>query len=754
MKKPCHGARAASLPIAVLVLAALLWTASAWAAAAGAQGGEGRPYVEGEILVKYRPWVPRAAVEMQNHKYGARRIRSFERLGVHHLGLPEGLSVAEAVRLFREAPEVLYAEPNYVVRPALLPNDADFSEQWYLHNVGQAFLGGLRGTFDADIDAPEAWDVHQAAGAVIVAVVDTGVDYTHPELSANIWTNPGEANCSNGVDDDQNEYADDCRGWNFVSNNNNPMDDFVDLQGNPGHGTLGAGIIGAVGNNGSGIAGINWAVQVMPLKFMNSAGDGTVDKEIQAIYYAIDMGADIINASYGLSGFSTAERDAIQAARDAGILFVAAAGNDGSNNDATAFYPASHDLENIISVAASSYDDTLASFSNYGATSVDLAAPGAWIYSTVPYAAPLGADDFDFASGTSFAAPMVSGAAALVKSRNPSAAYSVIKGVILASVDNKGYPVMTGGRLNLFRAVSTDLGGATPLAPTGLLASAASTSSVSLSWSDNSSNETGFEVERRTGAAAFAPLVTRPANSSSYTDTGLGEATAYSYRVRAVNASGASGYSNEASTVTLPNAPSGLTAQAVSASQIDLAWTDNSSGEDGVRIERSEAGGAFAQVAVTGPNAVAYSDSGLSAATAYAYRVRAFTSGGNSAYSNQASAATDGSAPAGGGGGGGGCFIATAAYGSRLAPEVAALREFRDRYLMTNAPGRALVAFYYRVSPEMADYIRRHPAMRGAARAALAPVVVAARYPGAALALLVCGAAVLVYYRGRRRKRR
>jgi subtilisin family serine protease len=257
-----------------------------------------------------------------------------------------------------------------------------------LNNTGQT-----GGTSDVDIDAPEAWDITTGNSNVVVAVLDSGVDYNHPDLINNMWTNPGEI-AGNGLDDDNNGMIDDVRGWDFVDDDNDPMD-------SDDHGTHVAGTIAAEGNNGNGITGVVWTAQIMPLRFLNAFGSGSVADAIEAIDYAIENGANIVNASYGSYTSSTAERDAIVRARDAGILFVAAAGNDNWNNDsATKHYPSGYDLANIIAVAATDESDARASFSNYGVTSVDVAAPGTSILSARPDRQTVWSDNFESGLGS------------------------------------------------------------------------------------------------------------------------------------------------------------------------------------------------------------------------------------------------------------------------------------------------------------------------------------------------------------------
>jgi subtilisin family serine protease len=291
------------------------------------------------------------------------------------------MTVEEALEIYRNDPDVEYVEPNYRRYATAIPNDTFFSNLWGLSNAG-----------DTDIDGPEAWDITQGTSNIVVAVLDSGVDYNHPDLFNNMWTNSGEI-AGNGVDDDGNGKIDDIRGWDFVDDDNDPMD-------SNDHGTHVAGTVAAEGDNGIGVTGVSWSAQIMPLRFLDAFGSGSVADGIDAIDYAIENGADIINASYGSYTFSAAERDAISRARNAGILFVAAAGNDSWNNDSlTTHYPSSYDLDNIIAVAATEQNDNLASFSNFGATSVDVAAPGTNIFSSRPDRQTVWSDDFESGFG-------------------------------------------------------------------------------------------------------------------------------------------------------------------------------------------------------------------------------------------------------------------------------------------------------------------------------------------------------------------
>jgi C1A family cysteine protease len=324
--------------------------------------------------------------------------------------------------------------PTEVTGQALIPNDPSIYSLWGMYNYGQT-----GGTVDADIDAPEAWAINTGSPSVIIAVIDTGVDYTHPDLAANMWTNTGEI-ADNGIDDDGNGYIDDVRGWNFYAWTNNPWDDHS-------HGTHCAGTIAGVGNNNRGVAGVCWTAKIMPLKFLSSSGGGWTSDAVSAILYANRMGAHVLSNSWGGGGYSQSLKDAIDASS---AVVVCAAGNDGLNTDTSPNYPSAYVSPNIIAVAATDHNDYLAYFSNYGYSSVDVAAPGVNIYSTTP------SNGYGTKSGTSMATPHVSGLAGLLKSTNPSLTNSQIIEVIKSSVDKKSSLtglVGTGGRINAAQAV-------------------------------------------------------------------------------------------------------------------------------------------------------------------------------------------------------------------------------------------------------------------------------------------------------------
>src|SRR3989442_4696707 len=342
----------------------------AQAASAAKSQTLGDRFVPGEALVKFKAGTGKPDKETIRSGLGAQKVHEF-RSHAEHWKLPPGLSTEQAIARLRRNPHVEYAEPNYVLHAVLSPNDQSYSLLWGLNNRGQT--GGLPGS---DISAEAAWSVTTGDRAVVVGVVDSGIDYTHPDLAANIWTNPGEIP-GNGIDDDQNGFVDDVHGWDFYNNDNDPMDDF-------GHGTHVAGIIGAVGDNNLGVTGVAWSVSLVPLKFLGSSGSGPTSAAVRAIDYATRMGVRILNNSWGNEDFSQTLAEAIAAAGASDVVFVAAAGNLSSNNDQTPFYPAGYNFPNVISVAAVDPFDQKASFSNYGPMSVPIAAPGKDILRTLP----------------------------------------------------------------------------------------------------------------------------------------------------------------------------------------------------------------------------------------------------------------------------------------------------------------------------------------------------------------------------------
>ena len=404
-----------------------------------------------EILVRFKAGVTQQTIESITSRLNddvEDQIEAVE--GLEVIEDEDNRKADEVVAQYRALSEVEYAEPNSEIKldhdnagKHVHANDELFFKQWGLFNHGQD-----GGKFGADISAMRAWAVTTGSDQVVVAVLDSGVDYTHPDLAKNIWRRPEIIKAYQDDDLTAEGPVDDIHGFNVAEDTGDPMDD-------NGHGTHCAGIIGAEGGNEFGIAGVNWTVRIMALKFMDAEGAGTTSDAIEAINYVINrkragVNVRVISASWGSTVKSRALEDVIRKAGDEGILIVAAAGNASSDNDLTPHYPASYNLNNVISVAAVNRFEELTSFSNYGANSVHVAAPGEAIMSTWLN------HDFQERKGTSMATPFVAGVAALVLATNPTISIDDLRARLLSSVDPvwslKG-KVSTGGRINAAKAV-------------------------------------------------------------------------------------------------------------------------------------------------------------------------------------------------------------------------------------------------------------------------------------------------------------
>lgn len=370
-------------------------------------------------------------------------VRPLGNYGVFLVNLPAGVTVPQAIEKLKGQPGVRYAEPNWIGEWANTPNDPDYSRMWAMENTGQS-VNGVAGRPDADTDADSAWDQTTGSPAVLVAIVDSGTDYRHPDLAANIYTNSNEI-AGNGIDDDANGYIDDVNGYDFADGDADPMD-FV------GHGTHVSGTVGAVGNNGIGTVGVNWNVSILPSKIGADFGGPITSAAIEALNYAVSMGAAVSNHSYTVFPTQALE-DAIINARANNHIVVVAAGNNSSNNDFNPVYPASYPQDNIVVAAATDQNDGLAGFSNRGFNSVDIGAPGVNIWSTTPTAGSLFyGPDYDFSDGTSMASPMVAGAVAMLRSVSPSASYQTIIQALYDGADRLPSlfgRVSSGSRLNI-----------------------------------------------------------------------------------------------------------------------------------------------------------------------------------------------------------------------------------------------------------------------------------------------------------------
>ncbi len=406
------------------------------------QFGPREKYVKGELLVKFGAGADSDQARTANRSVGSVELERLGDLGWQRVRIPPGMTMDEAIREYKRTEGVLEVQPNYYYRLQLTPNDTQFGSQWGM----------------TKISAPAAWNLQTGSSSVVVAVIDTGIRYTHEDLASNIWFNPGET-FGNGIDDDANGYIDDFIGWDFYSNDNLPLD--APLGGITGHGTHVAGIIGAIGNNGVGVTGLNWNVRLMTIKIYGTQGDDTTSAMLISAYnYVRGMKARgvnvrVTNNSYGgcaeACGFDQATKDAIDALGDLGILNVFAAGNAGNNNDITPFYPGSYDSPSILAVAGSNQTDD--NVFSYGINSVDLAAPGFGILSTYNTGQDNG---YVTLSGTSMATPHVAGAAALLAAQNPNLSAASIKATLMNTVDilpQWASLVKTGGRLNVDRAL-------------------------------------------------------------------------------------------------------------------------------------------------------------------------------------------------------------------------------------------------------------------------------------------------------------
>lgn len=436
-------------------------------------------FVEGELLVKVSgPLSPdNVNIARLNGELGSTTIGYFDSIGVVHVQLPAGESLTNALDTASKLPYVEYAQRNNVYVLANTPNDPDYGSLWGMNQVN-----------DIDIDAPEAWDITTGSSSVVVGVIDSGVDYNHVDLAGNMWTNPGEI-AGNGVDDDANGFVDDVYGWDFVNNDSNPAPAGGSCGG---HGTHVAGTIGAVGNNNTGVVGVNWNVNIAALKvfedlfgFFCTTSDSAL---VGAIQYSGDMGIPVTNNSWGGGSASAAIENAIDAA---GNLFVAAAGNGGAdgvgdNNDTTPNYPSNYPLANILAVAASQSDGTRASFSNFGSTTVDLAAPGAAILSTLP------GNTYGSYSGTSMATPHVAGAAALLLSADPTLSVADLKQLLMDGTDPSPIQTVTNGHLNVFNSLQLmGSGGATVIAGTTPLNGTTPAPGDTIDWESSLTNTGG-----------------------------------------------------------------------------------------------------------------------------------------------------------------------------------------------------------------------------------------------------------------------
>lgn len=522
--------------------------------------------IPGNILVRFKTNAPQSVVQQVLGLSKSSMVRSYSLIpGLAHVRTTQRSE--QAIATLSANPWVELAEPDYVVQKLATPNDPYFGRQWGLHNIGQT-VNSVAGTPDADIDMPEAWNVTTGNPSMVIAVIDTGTQWGHPDLAANIWTNTEEIP-DNGIDDDGNGFVDDVRGWDFFDDDNNPDDE-------DGHGTHTAGTIAAEGNNGIGVTGVTWNCKIMPLRFIGPNGGSTSDA-IAALNYAVAKGVKVSNNSWGGGGYSSLMYDAIRRAAAAGHIFVAAAGNSSQNTDSTPSYPASYNLDNILSVAATDNLDGLASFSNYGMTTVDLGAPGVNIASTYM------GGGYAWLSGTSMAAPHVAGVVALVYQQNPGFTYTQVINRILSTprpVPSLLNKTRTGGVLNAVAALDGNMPPTVQiLSPSsGSNFTPGSTVTLSGSASDLKDGDLSSQISWTSSLNGF--LGTGASLSTAQLSAG-------SHKITASVADSGSLAGSASVTITvgsIPNAPSNVVALNNKNATATVQWTDNSNNESGFQI--------------------------------------------------------------------------------------------------------------------------------------------------------------------------
>lgn len=718
------------------VLTATLINSAMAAAPVAENNGNGKGNsVAGELIVKFKATATDADIQ-RGLKLGHLKVKkhtqtqTMKARGHNGLTLVQtDLTTDEAVARLSNDPAIDYVEPNFTYKHQFIANDPYVTNNytWGLYSA----LSAPANVYGSG--AAEAWAAgYTGTNSVVVAVIDEGIDVAHPDLAANTWTNPKDP--VDGIDNDGNGYVDDVNGWNFYGGNNQVFDAASDQ-----HGTHVSGTIGAVGGNGKGIAGVNWNVTIISGKFLGPDGGDTL-AAVEAIDYFVDLkkrqGLNLvaINASWGGGGYSRSLHDSIIRAAKAGIVFCVAAGNESMNNDTTASYPANIDtrkgtltesaasFNGVISVAAIDSNGALASFSNYGANTVHIGAPGVQILSCFPNA------QLGYMSGTSMATPHVTGAVALYASTHPGASAQAIREAIVNSVTPTASltgRTTTGGRLNIATIIKpvasapsapatvnavagaglvnlswTGVSGATgyavkrsttasgpyttltttsgmsftdtavvfgttyyyvvaavtangtsanspetsasPLAivqaPTGVVASAAQanvagTATVTVRWSPVT-GATSYTIKRATSASgAFTTVATGVTGASFSQAVAATVNNVYYYRVVAVGAAANSGDSANASVTTAAPSPANLTATALSSYNVSLNWSDRSADEQGFKIEYWN-GFSWVQIGTIGSNATTVNISGTSSRGTYSFRIRAYNSTANTAYSN------------------------------------------------------------------------------------------------------------------------
>jgi len=703
---------------------------------------EGEQYVPGEVLVKFKQHTSASAAKSVHAKIGAKKFRRYSRIEVDHVKLPSGVDVKDALKEYLRDPSIEFAEPNYLRHLDRTPDDPFYGLLWGLKNTGQT-VNGTAGTAGADISAPSAWEVATGSSAIVVAVIDSGADYNHPDLAGNIWINSGEV--LNGVDDDGNGYIDDLRGWDFVDGDSDPMDPH-------GHGTHVSATIAARGNNSLGVAGVSWGAKIMALRGIDAYGYITSADFISALDYARVNGARIVNCSFGGAGYSQSEYNAIAAAREAGMLIVASAGNSAADNDISPRYPSGYNTDNIISVASTTQSDALSWFSSFGGTTVDLAAPGENIYSARPSRQAVWTDNYDdgsIAGWTTGGANNLWGVSNAVYYSSPCS---------LAVNPAGNYPANTS---SWARSPALNLTGYKGCKLQFVIRGAAETNTDQLyvETSANGTTWTAREIEvastlyssysRNTGGAWLSALVDFGALDNGaaayfrfrFYSNGSVQNSGYAIDDVSVTASSSSFAGAESQYYQFMNGTS-MAAPHVSGVAA-LAWSLDT-GRNYLQVRNAVVNSVDIKPALSGKCS---SGGRLNANSAIIYIT-----------DPQSWGASTSSGKGEGGGGGGGCFIATAAFGSPLQPQVLILKRFRDEVLMRSKGGRLLASAYYRVSPSIARAVADNGFLRFAVQAALLPLVASAwilLHPSVLFCIAGCAvvsAPVILLHRYRRRR--
>ena len=630
-------------------------------------------YVPQEVLIKYKSSISPQAIEETESNIGAGTIKEFKHHGVKRLRLPDRLTVEKAIEELSKDPKVAYVEPNYIhYSKATRPNDPFLRYQWSLDNTGQT-VNGVSGTTDADIDAPEAWDATTGSVSLIVAVLDSGVDYNHPDLAANL-----------------------IQGYDFVDNDNDPIDAEF-------HGTHIAGIIGAVGNNGTGISGVCWNVKILPLRIADTSGAAYVSDVISAIDYAGQAGAKIINYSFGGYDYSQALYDTISNANASGILFVTASGNDANNNDINPHYPSSYNLPNILSVANTDQNDNLRYLSNYGLNSVHIGAPGVNILSTVPAAIiAVWSDNFDDGNIGNWTSGGIDNTFGLSNTVSFNGSYSLSdspSGNYLNNTDSWiRSPVLN--LLNYHGAVlEFKFTGESEDSYDYLYVE---TSTDGINWISRGDYITGNYSDA--WYQAYVDLGSCDGKSSCF----------YRFHFFSDNVTTYDGFYIDDVKVTVASSSYTGTeydyltgtsmSTALTSGVAALVWSNNTSLSH-LQVKDMILRGAVKKNSLAGKVATG------GVLNAY-YAITGITP-----------PEPPPTPPPSDDGGGGGCFIATAAFGSPFAPYVMILRNFRDSVLLSNQAGKAFVEMYYHLSPPIADFIAQHDALKMVIRGILLPLV-------------------------------